>query len=112
MLDLRPAPFLLAFTTPTCIVNGGVFLSWDLVFEFTCRKRWADILVSKVLGTLMLILNAAGLILYSGAAIKELLGWEVEDFINKTVLNLLSSPSPTCLAALCLCSACSPAAHR
>ncbi|KAG8975007.1 blue light receptor, partial [Tulasnella sp. 427] len=44
-------------------------------FDFTQRKRWADILVNELSGAIMFVLNSAGLIVFVGEAARELLNW-------------------------------------
>ena len=53
------------------------------VFEFTKRKKWADIVLSELPDTLLLILSTEHSVLYCGAAIKELLGWEIGELVDK-----------------------------
>ncbi|KAG7092817.1 hypothetical protein E1B28_009133 [Marasmius oreades] len=44
-------------------------------YEFTKRKRWADLLVTELADANIFILSSNFRILYCGAAVKELLGW-------------------------------------
>ena len=52
------------------------------VFEFTKRKKWADLLVNELAGTIMFVLSVEAEVLYCGAAAVELLGWKEEDVID------------------------------
>ena len=52
------------------------------VFEFTKRKKWADLLVTELAGTIILVLSPNGEVLYCGAAAVELLGWKEDDVID------------------------------
>lgn len=44
-------------------------------FDFTQRKRWADILVNELSGAVMLVLSTAATIVFVGEAARELLNW-------------------------------------
>jgi len=51
-------------------------------FEFTKRKRWADILITGLTDVLILILSPEGKVLYCGTAVTELLGWNETDVLD------------------------------
>jgi len=59
-------------------------------FEFTKRKRWADLLITELTEAIILILSTQCQILYCGAAVKELLGWRDEDLIDTEFLDLVN----------------------
>ena len=59
-------------------------------FEFTKRKRWADLLITELTEVIVLILSTKCQILYCSAAIKELLGWRDEELIDIEFLNLVN----------------------
>ncbi|KAG8732962.1 blue light receptor [Ceratobasidium sp. 423] len=59
------------------------------VFEFTKRKKWADILISELSGSVLLILNNADNILWASPAILELLGWRDEEIIEQPFCEFL-----------------------
>jgi hypothetical protein len=59
------------------------------VFEFTKRKKWADILISELSGSTLLILNSASLVLWASPAIIELLGWRDDEIIERPIRDLL-----------------------
>ncbi|KAG8940384.1 blue light receptor, partial [Tulasnella sp. 408] len=44
-------------------------------FDFTQRKRWADILVNELSGAVMFVLSSAANIVFVGEAARELLNW-------------------------------------
>ncbi|KAG8921513.1 blue light receptor [Tulasnella sp. 417] len=44
-------------------------------FDFTQRKRWADILVNELSGAVVLVLSSAATIVFVGEAARELLNW-------------------------------------
>ena len=53
------------------------------VFEFTKRKRWADLLVTELSEAIILVLSPQGKVWYCGAAVAELLGWKDEDVVDR-----------------------------
>lgn len=59
-------------------------------FEFTKRKRWADLLVTELTETILLILSAECHILYCGAAVNELLGWRDDELIDGDLAELIN----------------------
>lgn len=61
--------------------------SSNAVFEFTRRKKWADLLITELSGTLILVLSTSGEVLYCGAAAVELLGWKEEEVIDTELAN-------------------------
>jgi len=59
-------------------------------FEFTKRKRWADLLITELTEAIILILSTRCQILYCSAAVRELLGWRDEDLIDTEFLDLVN----------------------
>jgi PAS domain-containing protein len=59
-------------------------------FEFTKRKRWADLLITELTEAIILILSTQCQILYCSAAVKELLGWRDEELIDAEFLDLVN----------------------
>jgi len=59
-------------------------------FEFTKRKRWADLLITELTEVIILILSTQCQILYCSAAVKELLGWRDEDLIDTEFFDLVN----------------------
>ncbi|XP_006458018.1 putative PHRB protein [Agaricus bisporus var. bisporus H97] len=51
-------------------------------FEFTKRKRWADILVTGLTDVIIFVLSPEGKVLYCGTAVNELLGWNETDILD------------------------------
>lgn len=64
--------------------------STSSTFEFTKRKRWADLLITELTEAIILILSTQCQILYCSAAVKELLGWRDEDLIDTEFLDLVN----------------------
>ncbi|KAJ1309113.1 hypothetical protein OPQ81_004790 [Rhizoctonia solani] len=59
------------------------------VFEFTKRKKWADILISELSGSVLLVLNSADNILWASPAILELLGWRDDEIVERPLRDFL-----------------------
>ncbi|CEL63755.1 Cutinase gene palindrome-binding protein OS=Fusarium solani subsp, pisi PE=2 SV=1 [Rhizoctonia solani AG-1 IB] len=53
------------------------------VFEFTKRKKWADILISELSGSILVVLNNADNILWVSPAVVELLGWREDEITER-----------------------------
>ena len=51
-------------------------------FEFTKKKRWADLLITDLSEAIILILSTQCQVLYCSAGVKEILGWRDEDLID------------------------------
>ncbi|KAB5596254.1 White collar 2 protein [Ceratobasidium theobromae] len=68
------------------------------VFEFTKRKKWADILISELSGSALLILNAASHVLWASPAIIELLGWRDDEVVERPLRDFLHDDDAVPLA--------------
>ena len=51
-------------------------------YDYTKRKRWADLISSEVVETVAFVVNSSLTVLLCGAAICELLGWRDADFLD------------------------------
>jgi len=60
------------------------------IFEFTKRKRWADLLIKELADAIILILSPTRKILYCGTAVTELLGWKDEELIDGDLMDLIN----------------------
>ncbi|QRW02119.1 GATA type zinc finger [Ceratobasidium sp. AG-Ba] len=58
------------------------------VFEFTKRKKWADI-ISELSGSLLLVLNPSAHILWASPAIVEQLGWRDDELLERPIRDIL-----------------------
>lgn len=59
-------------------------------FEFTKRKRWADILHSELsVDVLIFILSPACKVLYASPALKNLLGWKETEVVDRDFCTAL-----------------------
>ncbi|KAF9818613.1 hypothetical protein IEO21_02593 [Rhodonia placenta] len=61
------------------------------VFEFTKRKRWADLLVTELSEAIILVLSATCQVWYCGAAVTELLGWKDEDLVDVDLTDFMNT---------------------
>ncbi|CAE7057176.1 unnamed protein product [Rhizoctonia solani] len=59
------------------------------VFEFTKRKKWADILISELSGSILLVLNNTDNVLWASPASLELLGWRDDEIIERPIGEFL-----------------------
>ncbi|KAJ3874290.1 white collar photoreceptors-like protein [Lentinula edodes] len=58
-------------------------------FEFTKRKRWADLLISELADTCIFVLSSTLKILYCNPAVYDLLGWKEGDIIDHEFTDLV-----------------------
>lgn len=74
--------------------------SSSLTFEFTKRKRWADLLIHELSEAIILVLSNDAKIWFCGRAVSEILGWSDAELIDRPFTDLvnckpsLSSPLP------------------
>ncbi|KZT69778.1 hypothetical protein DAEQUDRAFT_709504 [Daedalea quercina L-15889] len=59
-------------------------------FEFTKRKRWADLLVTELREAIVLVLSPACKVWYCGAAVEDLLGWKDEELVDGDITDLMN----------------------
>ncbi|CCL99268.1 uncharacterized protein FIBRA_01283 [Fibroporia radiculosa] len=62
-------------------------------FEFTKRKRWADLLVNELSDAILLVLSAVGRVWYCGTAVGELLGWREDELVDGDLAELMNGAS-------------------
>ncbi|KAF8891182.1 hypothetical protein BD779DRAFT_1513708 [Infundibulicybe gibba] len=77
-----------AATLPTA--SGSSPQKPPLTFEFTKRKRWADLLVTELADVLIFILSPTCKVLYCGSAVTELLGWRDVDLVEYDLLEFIN----------------------
>ena len=65
-------------------------------YDFTKRKRWADLLLTELVDNIVLILSVSGKILYCGNAVTELLGWRDVDLVDLDFVNLVDGKDFDC----------------
>ncbi|KAJ8521637.1 hypothetical protein ONZ45_g1671 [Pleurotus djamor] len=74
-----------------------------MTFEFTKRKRWADLLVNELADAMIFVLSTNCKVLYSGAAVTEILGWRDVDLVDNDFIDLTKTDIPSKAASMSLC---------
>ena len=59
-------------------------------FDFTKRRRWTDVLLSSLPGAALLVLDKYGSIEYAGPGTHSVLGWEIEEVVERNVLDFVN----------------------
>ncbi|KAI9571387.1 white collar 2 type of transcription factor [Boletus coccyginus] len=59
-------------------------------FEFTKRKRWADLLIHELSDAIIFILSSDAKIWFCGRAVSELLGWSGAELIDCSFTDLVN----------------------
>ncbi|KAG1743930.1 white collar 2 type of transcription factor [Suillus occidentalis] len=59
-------------------------------FEFTKRKRWADLLIHELSEAIIFVLSNECKVLFCSRAISELLGWRDAELIDKDLVDLVN----------------------
>ncbi|PSR83030.1 hypothetical protein PHLCEN_2v5834 [Hermanssonia centrifuga] len=62
----------------------------QMVFDFTKRKRWGDLLVTELTEAIILVLSVTGQVWYCGPAIEELLGWRDEEIVDGDFCEIMN----------------------
>ncbi|KAF9227739.1 hypothetical protein BS17DRAFT_402023 [Gyrodon lividus] len=60
-------------------------------FEFTKRKRWADLLIHELSDAIIFVLSNDAKIWFCGRAVSELLGWRDAELIDRGFTDLVNS---------------------
>ena len=65
-------------------------------WEFTRRKRWADLIVTELSEAIVLVLSPARKVLYCNPSVREMLGWLDDDLVDMDFTELVNGlyPSP------------------
>ncbi|KAI0372989.1 GATA-domain-containing protein [Pilatotrama ljubarskyi] len=61
------------------------------VFEFTKRKRWADLLITELNDTIILVLSETCQVWYCGSAVTEMLGWRDDELVDGDLVDLMNA---------------------
>jgi PAS domain-containing protein len=64
-------------------------------WEFTRRKRWADLLLTELSEAIVLVLSSRRKVLFCNPAVREILGWQDEDLIDNDFKDLVNGLYPT-----------------
>ncbi|KIM79583.1 hypothetical protein PILCRDRAFT_823114 [Piloderma croceum F 1598] len=59
-------------------------------FEFTKRKKYADLLIAELAEAIILVLSLECRVLFCGAGVTELLGWRDEDLVDGDLIELIN----------------------
>jgi PAS domain-containing protein len=76
-------------STTSAAVQSQAQEKTQQTYDFTKRKRWADLLLTELADNIVLILSVSGKILYCGNAVTELLGWRDVDLIDVDFVTLV-----------------------
>lgn len=60
-------------------------------FEFTKRKRWADLLINELSDAIIFVLSSNAKVWFCGRAIIELLGWRDTELIDRNFLDFVNA---------------------
>ncbi|KAL4067776.1 white collar 2 type of transcription factor [Scleroderma citrinum] len=60
-------------------------------FEFTKRKRWADLLIHELSEAIIFVLSNDAKVWFCGRAISELLGWRDADLIDRNLTDFINT---------------------
>ncbi|KAI9458016.1 hypothetical protein F5148DRAFT_1221423 [Russula earlei] len=60
-------------------------------WEFTRRKRWADLLMTELSEAIVLILSPRRKVLFCNPAVREILGWQDEDLVDRDFRDLVNA---------------------
>ena len=58
-------------------------------YEFTKRKRWADLLMTELVDNVTFVLSPIGNVLYCGPAVTEILGWKNNELLDINFIELV-----------------------
>jgi PAS domain-containing protein len=64
-------------------------------WEFTRRKRWADLLVTELSEAIVLVLSSRRKVLFCNPAVREILGWQDEELIDSDFKDFVNGPCLT-----------------
>ena len=93
-MDTQPATLIHGLPPPGAPARHA---NQQLVFDFTKRKRWADLLVTELTEAIMLVLSDTGVVWYCGPAVEDLLGWADEDLVDGTLFEIMNGALISCV---------------
>jgi hypothetical protein len=70
-------------------------------FEFTKRKRWADLLIHELSEAIIFVLSNQCKVLFCSRAVSELLGWRDAELIDKDLVDLVNGEYACCVSSTC-----------
>lgn len=75
--------------TPTTSKAPAAAVAITPAFEFTRRKRWADLLINELSEGIILALNTSGKVLFCSHSSFELLGWRDDELVDHDIAELM-----------------------
>ncbi|KAF9527038.1 hypothetical protein CPB83DRAFT_857045 [Crepidotus variabilis] len=69
--------------------SSAIGKSAQPAYDFTKRKRWADLLLTELVDNIVFVLSPTGKILYCGNAVTELLGWRDVELVDLNFIDLV-----------------------
>lgn len=63
-------------------------------WEFTRRKRWADLIVTELSEAVVLVLSPGRKVLYCNPSVREVLGWLDDDLVDMDFTELVNGLYP------------------
>jgi PAS domain-containing protein len=75
--------------------------SMPSTFEFTKRKRWADLLIHELSEAIIFVLSNECRVLFCSRAVSELLGWRDAELIDKNLVDLVNGEYACCVPSSC-----------
>lgn len=88
-METQPVTLIPALPPPAA-AGSSKQSNQQLVFDFTKRKRWADLLVSELKEAIMLVLSDSGVVWYCGPAVEDLLGWADEELVDGSLADIMN----------------------
>src|SRR6266576_5693301 len=68
-------------------------------WEFTRRKRWADLLMTELSEAIVLVLSSRRKVLFCNPAVRAILGWQDEHLIDSDFKDLVNGLYPHSIAS-------------
>jgi hypothetical protein len=78
-------------------------ISIPSTFEFTKRKRWADLLIHELSEAIIFVLSNECKVLFCSRAVSELLGWRDTELIDKDLVDLVNGKHVYCAQSCHTC---------
>lgn len=72
------------------VIHSVLASLMSTTFEFTKRKRWADLLIHELSEAIIFILSSDAKIWFCGRAVAELLGWSDAELIDRPFTDLVN----------------------
>ena len=69
--------------------DEGATQKSQAIFEFTKRKRWADVLVSELVNVAILVLSQTGSIMHADAAAHTVTGYSEDQLLGKNFSDII-----------------------